>query len=86
MLKWAREMNLSGGTSLCQAIVWNMRCQSRLMVARRMREKTHPSMLVVTIRKAKEREICRATLGELLRIVKDHIEERSVVVMVLSNE
>ena len=85
VLKCARQMNLSGGLSLCKAIGWNMRSQSRLLVARPLREKTPPSMLVVTIR-SEEREICRATLRELLRIVKDQIEERSVVVIVLSNE
>ena len=41
-------------------------------------------MLVVII--SAERGICRAALKELLKIVKDQIEERSVVVTVLNKE
>ena len=73
VLKWARQMHLSGGLSLCRAVGWNMKNQSHLMVARRLREKIHPNMLVVTIREREERGICSATLGELLRIVKDQV-------------
>ena len=43
-------------------------------------------MLVVTIREGEERGICSTALKELLRIVKDQIEERSVVVIVLNKE
>ena len=43
-------------------------------------------MLVVTIREGEERGICSAALRELLRIVKDQIEERSVVVIVSNRE
>ena len=49
-----------------------------------MREKTHTSMLVVTIREGEERGICRAAMRELLRIVKDQIGERGVVIIVLN--
>ena len=49
-----------------------------------MREKTHPSMLVVTIREGEDQGLCSATLRESWRIVKDQIEERSVVVIVRS--
>ena len=43
-------------------------------------------MLVVTIREGEERGICSAALTELLKIVKDQIEERSVVVIALNKE
>ena len=51
---------------------------------RRLREKIHPMMLIVTIRKYEDRGICSATLRELWRIVKDQIEERTVAVFVMS--
>ena len=41
-------------------------------------------MLVVTIREGEERGMCNAALRELLRISKDQMGERSVVVIVLS--
>ena len=43
-------------------------------------------MLFVTIREGEERGICCAALKELLKIVKDQIEERSVAVIVSSKE
>ena len=46
-------------------------------------------MLVVTIvtrREGEERGICSAELKELLTFVKDQVEERSVVVIVLKKE
>ena len=49
-----------------------------------MREKIHSSMLVVTIREGEERGMCNAAWRELLRITKDQMGERSVVVIVLS--
>ena len=61
-----------------------MKNHSHLTVARHLLEKTHPSMLVVTIREGEDQGLCSATLRELWRIVKDQIEERSVVVMVMS--
>ena len=57
-----------------------------LTVSRHLREKNHSSILVVTIRKGEERGICSAALRELLRVVKDQIEERSVVVIVSNRE
>ena len=54
VLKWARQMNLSGGLSLYKAFGWNMTNHSHPIVARRLREKTHPSMLIVTIREGEE--------------------------------
>ena len=77
-------MNLSGGVSLREADGWNLKNHSHLTVARHLREKVHPSMLVVTIREGEERGMCNAALRELLRISKDQIGERSVVVIVLS--
>ena len=59
-----------------------MKNHSHLTVARHLREKIHTSMLVVTIREVEERGMCNAALRELLRIAKDQIRERSVVVIV----
>ena len=64
----------------------NVKNQSHLTVARHMREKTHTSMLVVTLRDGEERGICSAALKELLNIIKEHIEERSVGALVLNKE
>ena len=63
-----------------------MKNHSHLTVARHLREKTHPSMPVVTIREGEDQGICSAALRELLRNVKDQIEERSVVVIVSNRE
>ena len=84
VLKWARQVNLSGGVSLRKADGWNLKNHSHLTVARHLREKIHPRMLVVTIREGEERGMCNAALRELLRISKDQMGERSVVVIVLS--
>ena len=86
VLRWARQSNLSGGVSLRRADGWNMKNHSHLTVARHLREKIHPSVLVVTIREGEERGMCSAALKELLRIVKDQIGEKCVVAMVLSRE
>ena len=47
-----------------------MKNHSHLTVARYLREKTLPSMLVVAIREGEERGIYSAALRELLRFVK----------------
>ena len=39
---------------------WNLKNHSHLTVARHLREKIHPSMLVVTIRESEERGMCSA--------------------------
>ena len=76
VLRWARQSKLSGGLSLREADGWNLKNQSHLTVARHLREKTHPNMLVVvTIREGEEQGTRSAALRELLRIVKDQIEE-----------
>ena len=84
VLKWARQSNLSGGLSSRKSDGWNLKNHSHLTVARHLREKTHPSMLVVTIREGEDQGFFSATLRELWRIIKDQIEERNVVVMVMS--
>ena len=84
VLKWARQVNLSGGVSLRKADGWNLKNLNHLTVARYLRKKIHPSMLVVTIREGEERGMCNAALWELLRISKDQMGERSAVVIVLS--
>ena len=86
MLRWARRSNLSGGLTLCKSDGWNLKNHSYLTVARHLREETHPSMLVVTIGEGEDRGICSAALRELWRIVKDQIEERGVIVVVVSRE
>ena len=84
VLRWARQSNLSRGLSLRKSNGWNLKNHSHLTVARHLREKTHPSMLVVTIREGEDQGLCSAALTELWRIVKDQVEERSVVVIVMS--
>ena len=86
VLRWARQSNLSGGVSLRRADGWNLKNHSRLKVAGHLREKTHSSVLVVTIRDGEERGMCSAALREWVRVVKDQIEERSVVIFVLKKE
>ena len=44
------------------------------------------SMLVVTIRESEERGMCSAALTELLRVVRDQIGERGVVIIVTNRE
>ena len=58
VLKWARQVNLSGGVSLRKGDGWNLKNHSHLTVARHLREKIHSSMLVVTIREGEERGMC----------------------------
>ena len=84
LLRWARQLKLSGGVSLCKAHGWNLKNHSHLTVARHLREKIHPSLLIVTIREGEERGMSSAALRELWRIVQDQIEERSIVVIVMS--
>ena len=84
VLKWARQSNLFGRLSRSKADGWNLKNHSHLTVASHLREKTHSSMMVVAFRE--ERGICSAALKELLKIVKDQIQERSVVVIVLNKE
>ena len=62
VVRWARQSNLSGGLSLRKADGWNLKNHSHLTVARHVHEKTHPSMMVVTIREGEERGICSAAL------------------------
>ena len=86
VLRWARQSNLLGGVSLRRADGWSLKNHSHLTVARHLREKIHPSMLVVTIRESEERGMCSAALRELLRVVRDQIEERGVAIMVSNND
>ena len=79
-------MKLSSGLSLRNSDGWNLKKYSQLTVARHTREKIHASMLVVTIWDGEERGMCSAALRELLRIAKDQIGERSVVVIALKRE
>ena len=46
----------------------NMKNHSHLTVARHLREKIHPIVLVVTIREGEEKGICSAVMRELLRM------------------
>ena len=86
VLRWARQSNLSGGVSLRNADGWNMKNHSHLTVARHLREKIHPIVLVVTIREGEEKGICSAAMRELLRIVKDQVGEECAVAIVLSRK
>ena len=84
VFKWARQVNFTEGVSLRKADGWNKKNHSHLTVAWHLREKIHPSMLVLTIREGEERGVCNAALRELLRIFQDQMGEGSAVVMVLS--
>ena len=42
-----------------------------MTVAKNLREKTHSSLLVVTLREGEEQGICSATLRELVRTIED---------------
>ena len=86
VLKWARQSNLSGGLTLCKLDGCDLKNHSHLTVARQLREKTHPSVLVVSIREGEDQGMCSAALRVLWRIIKDQIEERSVIVVVMSRE
>ena len=43
-------------------------------------------MLVLTIRESEEKGMCSAALRELLRVVRDQIEERGVAIIVSNKE
>ena len=51
VLRWARQSNPSGG-----ADGWNIKNHSHLTVARHLREKVDPIVLVVTTEKASKKE------------------------------
>ena len=86
VLRWARPSNVSGGVSLRKADGWNIKNHSHQTVARHLREKIHPIVLVVTIREDEEKGICSAAVRALLRIVTDQVGEECAVSMVLSRE
>ena len=67
VLKWARPSNLSGGHPLRKADGWDLKNHSHLTVARDLREKTHSSVLVVTIREGEEQGICSARVENCQR-------------------
>ena len=77
VLRWARQSNLYGGVSLRKADGWNMKNHSHLTVARHLREKIHPTELVVTIREGEGKGYvqCSAAMRELLRIINDQVGE-----------
>ena len=72
--------------SLSKADGWNLKNHGHLPVARHHRAKTHAHFLVVTLREGEERGICSAALKELVEIIRDQAEERSVLVLVLNRE
>ena len=75
VLRWARQSNLSGGVSLRKSDGWNMNNHSRLTVARHLREKIHPIVLVVMVREGDEKGKSSAVMRKLLRIFQDKIGE-----------
>ena len=86
VLTWARQSNFSGRASLGKADGWNLKRRRHQTVARHLREKTHPRMLVVTLREGEKRGICSAALKQLVNITKDQVAEGSVVILVLNKE
>ena len=65
---------------------WNMKNHSHLTVARHLREKIHPIVLVVMIRKGEERGMRSAAMRELQRIIKDQVGEGCAVAVVLGRK
>ena len=45
---------------------WNLKNHSHLTVARHLREKTHPSMLVVTIREGEDQGLCQRNIERVV--------------------
>ena len=86
VLRWARQSNLSGGVSLRKADGWNMKNHSHLPVARHLREKIHPAVLVVTMREGEEKGMRSAAMREPLRIIKDQVGEGCAVATVLNRK
>ena len=64
-----------------------MKNHSHLAVARHLREKIHPIVLVVTIREGEERGMRSAAMKKsYLRIIRDQVGEECAVSMVLSRK
>ena len=84
LLRGAKRLSIPGGISLCKTDGWNMKNHSHLKVARRLREKIHPTTLAVTIRENEDGGMCSATLRELRRIVKDQLNDQTAVVVAIS--
>ena len=69
VLKWARQSNLSLG----KGDGWNLKNHYHLAVARHLREKTHSSMLVVTIREGEKRSVVVLVLNKESAMWKEAI-------------
>ena len=63
-----------------------MKNHSHLKVARHLREKIHPIVLVVRIREGEEKGMCSAAMRELLRIIQDQVGEECAFAVVLSRK
>ena len=63
-----------------------MKNHSHLTVARHLRERIHPTVLVVTTREGEEKGICSAAMRELLKIINDQVGEGCAVAMVLTRK
>ena len=55
--KWAGQSNFSGRTSLSKVDGWSLKNHCHLTFARHLREKTHTSLLIVTLTEGEERGI-----------------------------
>ena len=86
VLKWARQSNFCKERRCAKQMKWNLKNRSHMTVARHLREKSHTSMLVVTLREGEDRGLCSVALKELMKINNDQVEERSMVVFVMNKE
>ena len=86
VLKWATQMNPSGGLSLCKDVGWNMRSHSHLMAAQRLaREDSHQHVDCDDQGSRRTRNL-PCDVERAFENCQRPIEEGSVVLIVLSQE
>ena len=77
---------LSGGASVSIANGWSLKNQGQLTVARHMRQRAKPSLLLVTIREREEKRYPQCGIKKLADIIEDQVQEQDVVVLVWNEE
>ena len=81
VLRWARQSNFLGGVFATES-GWMEPEKSQPLDSRQALawRRCTPACWVVTIRESEERGLCSAELRELLRVVRDQIEEPGVAI------
>ena len=74
------NITASGGLSLRKADEWNLKNHSHLTVARHVHEKTHPTLLVVTLREGEERGICSRRSDDLFRFRLGRLQRNTKII------